>query len=37
MIAKVAMIDAGIASPGMIVARTLRRNTKMISTTRMAG
>src|SRR5712692_989147 len=37
MIANVATIDAGIASPGMIVARTLRRNTKMINTTRIAA
>ena len=37
MIANVAMIDAGIASPGMIVARMLRKKTKMISTTRMAA
>src|SRR2546423_14719709 len=37
MIANVAMIDAGIASPGMIVARTFRKNTKMISTTRIAN
>src|SRR5882762_2295652 len=37
MIAKVATIDAGIASPGMIVARMFRKKTKMISTTRMAA
>ena len=37
MIANVATIDAGIASPGMIVARTFRKNTKMINTTRMAA
>ena len=32
--AKVAMMDAGIARPGMMVARTLRRKMKMITTTR---
>ncbi len=37
MIAKVDTMDAGIASPGMIVARTFRRNTKMINTTRIAA
>ncbi len=37
MIANVATMDAGIARPGMIVARTLRRNTKMIRTTRIAA
>ena len=37
MMANVATIDAGIASPGMIVARMFRRNTKMISTTRIAA
>src|ERR1041384_1725516 len=35
--AKVAMIDAGIASPGMKVALAFRRKRKMISTTRKAG
>ena len=37
MMAYVATIDVGIARPGMIVARRLRRNTKMISTTRIAA
>src|SRR6266516_5562992 len=37
MMAKVETIDAGIASPGITVARRFRRNTKMISTTRMAA
>ena len=37
MIANVDTIDVGIASPGMIVARKLRRKTKMISTTRIAA
>ena len=37
MIAKVATMDAGIASPGMIVARMFRKKTKMINTTRMAA
>ena len=36
-IANTVMIDVGIASPGMIVARRLRRKTKMISTTRIAA
>ena len=34
MAAKVAMMDKGSASEGMIVARTLRRNRKITSTTR---
>src|SRR2546422_5748798 len=33
MMANVATIDAGIASPGITVARRFRRNTKMINTT----
>jgi len=33
MMANVATMDVGIASPGMIVARRFRRNTKMITTT----
>ena len=37
MIANVEMIDAGMARPGMIVARRFRKNTKMISTTRIAA
>ena len=37
MIANVATMDAGIASPGITVARRFRRNTKMISTTRIAA
>ena len=37
MIANVEMTDAGIARPGMIVARMFRRNTKMIKTTRIAA
>src|SRR2546428_9467234 len=37
MMANVATIDAGIASPGITVARTFRRNTKMINTTRIAA
>src|SRR5207247_8880775 len=32
-----ATMDAGIAGCGMIVARTFRRHTKMINTTRMAA
>jgi hypothetical protein len=35
MIANVETIEAGIARPGMTVARRLRKNTKMITTTRM--
>ena len=30
-------MDTGIARPGMIVERTLRRNTKMMSTTSSAA
>ena len=37
MIAKVATMDVGIARPGMMVARRLRRKTKMITTTRPAA
>src|SRR6059036_4584 len=37
MMANVATIDAGIASPGITVARRFRRNTKMINTTRIAA
>ena len=37
MTAKVATMDVGIASPGMIVARRFRRNTKMMSTTSTRG
>ena len=35
--ANVVTIDVGIASPGMIVARKFRRNTKMIRITRIAA
>src|SRR5213594_428865 len=37
MIANTDTIDAGIASPGITVARRFRKNTKMISTTRIAA
>ena len=37
MMAKVETIDAGIARPGMIVARRFRRKRKMITTTRPAA
>ena len=37
MIANVATMDVGIARPGMIVARRLRRNTKMMITTSSAA
>ena len=37
MIANAATMDVGIARPGMMVARRLRRNTKMITTTRPAA
>ena len=37
MIAKVAMMDVGIARPGMIVARRLRRKMKMMTTTSAAA
>ncbi len=35
--AKVAMIEAGIARPGMMVARTFRRKRKMMNTTSTAA
>jgi len=35
MIAKVPISETGTTTPGMIVARTLRRNTKTTKTTRM--
>ena len=37
MIANVATMDVGIARPGMMVARRLRRKTKMMITTRIAA
>ena len=37
MIANVATMDVGIASPGMIVARKFRRKRKMMITTRPAA
>src|SRR5919106_4414067 len=37
MMANVATMDVGMARPGMIVARRLRRNTKMMITTRIAA